>query len=113
MAEEEEKEETASPGEEKPEEGSEAPEEAEGEEADVVAEGEEADEEKIPMTVSVEEEGHCRKKVKIEIPPDRVTKDIQEGLKDIRTSVPMPGFRKGRAPTALLARRFGKKVREE
>ncbi len=83
-------------------------EEPEGDEPDA-GEGEET----IPMTVAVEEEGPCRKTVKVEIPPERVTEDIQKGLDEIRTSVPMPGFRKGRVPKALLARRFGKKVKED
>ena len=113
MAEEEEKEGTPSPEEEKTGEVEAAEDPGEGAEEPEEAEGEGTDEEKIPMTVSMEEEGHCRKKVKVEIPSERVSKDIKEGLKDIQSSVPMAGFRKGRAPTALLARRFGKKVREE
>ncbi|MHC4778265.1 MAG: trigger factor [Planctomycetota bacterium] len=84
-----------------------------GEEPEETEEKEGDDDEKIPLTVSVSDEGQCRKRVKIEIGADRVSKDIREGLKDIRSSVPLPGFRKGRAPTSLLSRRYGKKIREE
>jgi trigger factor len=73
--------------------------------------GEKKDE--IPMKVAVEEAGTCRKKLKIEIEASRVDEDIRKGLEEIRTTVPLPGFRKGRVPRTLLSKRFGKRVLED
>ncbi|MHC5038507.1 MAG: trigger factor [Planctomycetota bacterium] len=118
MAEEEEKEAKAS-AEERDEEASEAEEETSApDEAASSAEPEpggesEEEEDRLPLTVEVKDEGPCRKTLKVEIPAERVAEDIRKGLEEIRSSVPMPGFRKGRVPAALLARRFGKKVKED
>ena len=111
MTAEEEKDPNGVPEEETPSDGEDTPEAEEPESPDTDEEAEAED--KIPMTVSVEDEGPCRKKVKIEIASERVDEDIRKGIQDIKTSVPMRGFRKGRVPTMLLARRFGKKVKEE
>lgn len=105
MGSEEERDETAAP------EDAVEPEEVEEAEADDGEEGPEED--RIPLTVVVEDEAPCRKKLRVEVAPERVSEDIAKGLKDIRSTVPMPGFRKGKVPPSLLARRFGKRVKEE
>jgi trigger factor len=82
-------------------------------EADATAPEEAGKKDEIPMKVTVEEAGTCRKKVRVEIEAARVGEDIRKGIEEIRTTVPMPGFRKGRVPKVLLSKKFGKRVLED
>ena len=81
------------------------------EETDKVAE--ETQEEEIKNIVSIEDSGPCRKKVTIEIPQERITKETDEQYETLRKDAQVPGFRRGRAPRRLLEKRFGKDISEQ
>jgi trigger factor len=64
-------------------------------------------------TVTVEQAGPCKKKVIIEIPEETVRNLTDKEYDELRKSVILPGFRKGRAPRRLLEKRFGKETTEQ
>jgi len=62
------------------------------------------------MQFSVEEAGPCRKRVKVTIPPELVAQEFDKSIRQWIRQVPIPGFRPGKAPRALVEKRFGKQV---
>jgi trigger factor len=50
------------------------------------------------MNVEVENLPNCIASLRIELPPDRVTKEWNEVVKEFRQVARIPGFRQGRAP---------------
>lgn len=65
------------------------------------------------MKVEVTEVAPCRKRVAVEVPPERVNQAFDEAYNTLRGSVQVKGFRKGHAPRKLLERKFGKHVHGE
>lgn len=62
------------------------------------------------MEFNVEAAGPCRKKVSVKIPQDRVSEEFNKSYGNWVKSVPIPGFRPGRAPRKLVEKRFGEQV---
>jgi len=62
------------------------------------------------MRFSVEPAGPCRKRIKVTIPGELVTEEFDKSYRQWTRSVPIPGFRPGRAPRKLVEKRFGKQV---
>jgi len=62
------------------------------------------------MRFSVEPIGPCRKRIKVTIPPELVTEEFDKSYRQWARSVPIPGFRPGKAPRKLVEKRFGKQV---
>ena len=58
--------------------------------------------------VKITDAGPCKKKISVEIPPEKISKALDEQYEDLRKNALVPGFRKGRAPRRLLEKRFGK-----
>ena len=65
------------------------------------------------MQVTVETTSTLERRMRVRIPEERVTGEVDKRLGDLARSVPLPGFRPGRAPVKILRRRFGRQVREE
>lgn len=65
------------------------------------------------MKVSVEDLAPCRKRVRVEIPGDRVDQERATIVKEIAATAKVPGFRPGRAPADMIERRYGKMIAEE
>lgn len=65
------------------------------------------------MRVEVENVGPCKKKLKIEIPAEKVTEELEKTYSQLNDSVAMPGFRRGHAPRWLMESKFGKSVNED
>jgi trigger factor len=62
------------------------------------------------MRFSVEAAGPCRKKIKVTIPPELVTEEFDKSYRQWTKTVPIPGFRPGKAPRKLVEKKFGKQV---
>jgi len=62
------------------------------------------------MAFSVESTGPCRKKVSVTIPPELVTQEFDKSYKNLIRTVPIQGFRPGKAPRGLVEKRFGPQV---
>lgn len=65
------------------------------------------------MQVTVETTQGLERRVKVQVPEDRVQGEISKRLTNIAQSARLPGFRPGKAPMKVIAQRFGKQVREE
>ncbi|MDX2316014.1 MAG: trigger factor [Gammaproteobacteria bacterium] len=65
------------------------------------------------MQVTVETTQGLERKVKVEVPEDRVQGEVSKRLTNIAQSARLPGFRPGKAPMKVIAQRYGKQVREE
>ncbi len=61
----------------------------------------------------IEPAGPCRKKVKVKIPPERVSEEFNKSYQNWIRSVPISGFRQGKAPRKLVEKRFGEQVAQE
>lgn len=66
-----------------------------------------------PNTVSISDAGPSRKRLAIEVPAETVTEKLRESLDTLLVEAQLPGFRKGRAPRALVEKRFGPSLRDE
>lgn len=65
------------------------------------------------MLKSVEDITTTKKRIRIEIPSDIIEREIGSSFEKLKNSVKIPGFRPGKAPVALLEKRFGKEVEAE
>ncbi|NQT87159.1 trigger factor [bacterium] len=81
--------------------------------AAVVAETEEAEEpvdEGPKVSVEIEETGSCSRKLKFDVPTELVKEEIDKSYDELRNTVVLKGFRKGRVPRHVLESRFGEDV---
>jgi trigger factor len=65
------------------------------------------------MKLEVTELGPVQRAVKIEVPAEDVTKRFEAAYADLNRQVHIPGFRPGKAPLALLEKRYAKTVEED
>ncbi len=65
------------------------------------------------MDVSVEHASNLGRRVKVEIPADRVKQTIDDKIRRVGENAHVPGFRPGKAPTHVLFQRYGDQVRHE
>ena len=65
------------------------------------------------MNVEVENLPNCIASLRIELSPDRVTKEWNEVVKGFRQVARIPGFRPGRAPQNVVEAKFRKEIQEE
>jgi len=65
------------------------------------------------MAFEVETTGPCRKKVSVTIPPELVSDEFNKTYQNLIKTVPIQGFRPGKAPRGLIEKRFGAQVTEE
>ena len=65
------------------------------------------------MKVSVKDAGTCRKTMSIEIPADTITAERGETLKVYSKHANIPGFRKGKAPQHIVAKKYAKEVTQD
>lgn len=66
-----------------------------------------------PYEITVEDAGPARKRISITVPAEHIADKLADSMGALATSAVLPGFRKGKAPKALLERRFGGAVRDE
>jgi len=64
-------------------------------------------------TIELKETTGCTKKFQVEIEQDRVDEQIKKTVKTLKKDIQVPGFRKGKAPEAMLLKRFGASIRQE
>ena len=62
------------------------------------------------MDFTIEEAGPCRKRVSVSIPSERVSEEFDKSFRQWIKSVPMPGFRQGKAPRKLIEKKYGEQV---
>lgn len=62
------------------------------------------------MQITVENGGGCKRLIRAEVPAEVVSQKLADGYRDINRQFTFPGFRKGKAPRAVLEKRFGPDV---
>ena len=65
------------------------------------------------MQVTVETTQGLERRMLVEIPEERITGEVGKRLGDLARNVSIPGFRPGKAPVKVIARRYGRQVRDE
>ena len=65
------------------------------------------------MKVSVKDSGACRKVITIEVPAEKITEERNETLKAYAKYANIPGFRKGKAPKNIIAKKFAEEIEKE
>jgi trigger factor len=65
------------------------------------------------MNVEVENLPNCLASLRIELSPDRVTKEWTEVVKDFKKAAKIPGFRPGKAPISVIESKFRKEIKDE
>jgi trigger factor len=65
------------------------------------------------MQVTVESAQGLERRMRVEIPEEKVRGEIDKRLGDLARSVRIPGFRPGKAPVKVVARHYGRQVRDE
>ncbi|MFW6152572.1 MAG: trigger factor [Verrucomicrobiota bacterium] len=64
------------------------------------------------MKIQVEDEGKCRKRVHVEAPAEKIQPEYDRLVQEYRKVARIPGFRKGRAPSEVVEKRFLKDILE-
>ena len=67
----------------------------------------------IPLKVDIEDISSCKKTLKIEIPSEDVNEELEKAYEEVRKSIDIRGFRKGRAPRNIIKMRFGEYIKAE
>lgn len=65
------------------------------------------------MDVSVENPGGLKRRLKVQIPADRVNNAVDEKVKRAGEHARIPGFRPGKVPRKVLYQRYGAQARQE
>ena len=65
------------------------------------------------MKVKVEKAGPCRKILHVDVPADTVAAEYKTVIAAFVKMARVPGFRPGRAPQALVERRYAKEIDED
>jgi trigger factor len=65
------------------------------------------------MKMEVTELGPMKRALKIEVPADEVTQQFSRAYLELNRQVQIPGFRPGKAPMAILEKRYAKTVEED
>jgi trigger factor len=65
------------------------------------------------MQVTVNEVGGLTKKLKIVLPKEEVSKELDAGFRKIKNDARVKGFRRGKVPRHILERTYGQQIRAE
>ncbi|MEK6299609.1 MAG: trigger factor [Acidobacteriota bacterium] len=65
------------------------------------------------MNITVTDEQHCKKKLRLEIPGDIVRAETDKMATKLARQVTVPGFRRGHVPNSVVKTRFRKELRDE
>lgn len=65
------------------------------------------------MNVAVEKLPNCLATLRVELPPERVTQKYDALTKEYTKLAKLPGYRQGKAPKAVIEKKFKKEIREE
>lgn len=65
------------------------------------------------LVMSVSEAGACQKKFEFTVSVEAMKKEVEKTAKEFSGMVALPGFRRGKTPSAMLLRRYPEEIREE
>ena len=65
------------------------------------------------MQVSVESTGGLKRRMKVQVPAERIDQEVDSRLRSLGRKAKLPGFRPGKVPTKVLRKQYGDQVRAE
>jgi trigger factor len=65
------------------------------------------------MQVTVESTGALERKLRVELPIERVEREVDSRLKSVGKNAKIKGFRPGKVPPQVVRQRYGKQIRQE
>ena len=65
------------------------------------------------MMVTVESTGTLERRMRVELPAERIEKEVDSRLKSVGKTAKIKGFRPGKIPANVVRQRYGKQVRQE
>jgi len=65
------------------------------------------------MQVSVENTGPLEKRLRVEVPEEKIAGEVQNRLQSLSRTTKIQGFRPGKAPYKIIQKRYGSRVRQE
>jgi len=65
------------------------------------------------MIVTVESIGTLERRMRVELPAERIQQEVDSRLKSVGRTAKIKGFRPGKVPAKVVKQRYGKKIREE
>ncbi len=65
------------------------------------------------MQVSVESAGGLKRRMKVEVPAERVDSEVESRIRSLGKKARLPGFRPGKVPFKVLKQQYGEQVRSE
>ena len=65
------------------------------------------------MLVTVESTGKLERRMRVELPAERVEKEIESRLKSVGRTAKIKGFRPGKIPAKVVRQRYGGQIRQE
>ena len=72
-----------------------------------------ATEEDTGVSVEILDEGPCRKRMKVVVTSEKVSEELETNYRQLRTTITLPGFRKGKVPVSVIKGKFGSKIEQE
>ena len=64
----------------------------------------------MTLTIHTEEDEQRQLKVPVEVPEERVQKEMRKKARSLARQINVPGFRKGKAPYNVIVNRFGEEA---
>ena len=65
------------------------------------------------MMVTVESTGTLERRMRVELPAERIEKEVESRLKKVGRTIKLKGFRPGKVPTRIVRQRYGGQIRQE
>ena len=65
------------------------------------------------MNVTVESTGALERRMRVEVPAERIESEVAARLKSVGKTAKIKGFRPGKVPARVVKQRYGKQVRQE
>ena len=65
------------------------------------------------MQVTVESTGTLERRMRVELPAERIEQEVKTRLQSVGRTAKLKGFRPGKVPAKVVQQRYGKQIREE
>ncbi|MDH3614666.1 MAG: trigger factor [Gammaproteobacteria bacterium] len=65
------------------------------------------------MQVKVESTGKLERRMRVELPAERIEREVDTRLKSVGRTAKLKGFRPGKVPAKVVRQRYGKQIRQE
>ena len=65
------------------------------------------------MNVTVESTGALERRMRVEVPIERIESEVNSRLQSVSKTAKIKGFRPGKVPARVVRQKYGKQVRQE